>query len=334
MYSHQRANNYFLYAMVYFLAGSIVLNLVLDTLDLQLSISALIALTQIGFVFLPVVVYILVTRSPIKESLLLNKLSFASAGLSVLIGFCILPFLSLLNVLSQFFVTNYIGTALTETLELPFLLNLLLIGVFPSVFEELSTRSLIIRNYQDRNVYLTCIISGLFFGILHMNINQFIYAFVMGVVMAFVVMITGSVYSSMLIHFTINGSMITLQTIVYKVLTQLGDIDALEAAFSNTAGPSTQELLMSAIVMGILSILFLPLVALLLYALVAHNKKRHLLNKHTKTHELLISRPVEVPLYEFPIESIQKKESIVTPSFAFIIVLFIAYVFIFEILMF
>ena len=46
--------------------------------------------------------------------------------------------------------------------------------------------------------------SGLIFGLMHLNFNQFSYGFVLGVIFAAVVEASGSIYASMAIHFLIN----------------------------------------------------------------------------------------------------------------------------------
>ena len=48
------------------------------------------------------------------------------------------------------------------------------------------------------------LMSGLIFGLMHLNFNQFSYGFVLGVIFAAVVEASGSIYASMAIHFLIN----------------------------------------------------------------------------------------------------------------------------------
>lgn len=314
MYSSSRANNYFITAMLYFIAGSILLGSILDAAGLVLPIALNIAVSQLVFIFLPVAVFFLLTRQPVRETLMLRPLGWANAGLSVALGLSILPLLSFLNVLSQFFVENYIGDALLETFSMPYWLNLLLIGVLPAVFEELSTRAIIVSNYRSQPLLATCLVSGLFFGILHLNLNQFVYAFVMGALMAFVVAATGSIFSSMLVHFTINGTMVTLQTVLVKVFSFLGDESALAAV-----EPTREELLASLAASGMMAALFLPLVGLVLYGLVRLNKKMQLLKPGVSTAAFMeVEAPAEEP------------GPVATPAFWTAIILFTSYVLVFE----
>ena len=68
--------------------------------------------------------------------------------------------------------------------------------------------------------------SGLVFGLFHLNINQFCYAFVIGVVFAFLVEATGSIWSSVLAHFAINTYSIT----IIQLLKITGTYDTMQEA--------------------------------------------------------------------------------------------------------
>lgn len=59
---------------------------------------------------------------------------------------------------------------------------------------------------------------GLIFGIIHMNPNQFVYAFAMGTLFAYVVYITNSIFASMICHFLFNGTSTSLAYILLKIL--------------------------------------------------------------------------------------------------------------------
>ena len=65
-----------------------------------------------------------------------------------------------------------------------------------------------------KNIYLAASITGLLFGIMHLDPQQFLYAAVLGFVLALVVRITNSIFASALIHFLINGTSITLQKLL------------------------------------------------------------------------------------------------------------------------
>ena len=79
-------------------------------------------------------------------------------------------------------------------------------ALLPAVFEELTHRGLLIDAMQDRgNEIETVVFSGLLFGAMHTNILQFFYACVGGMMFAFLVLKTNSIYPAMLLHFCNNA---------------------------------------------------------------------------------------------------------------------------------
>jgi len=80
-----------------------------------------------------------------------------------------------------------------------------IVGVLPAIFEEFTHRGLLLDALEDRgNEWEMVLFSGLLFGGMHTNIQQFFYAFVGGCALAFVVIKTGSIFFSMIIHFFTN----------------------------------------------------------------------------------------------------------------------------------
>jgi len=149
-----------------------------------------------------------------------------------------LPIVWLFNFISQLFVENKIATSMDDFFTLPLLVQLLFMSVMPGVSEELLCRGAFFSSLKKHSVLKAAIISGLFFGILHMNINQFVYATALGIMLALLNECTGVIYSSMLVHSCINAFSVVLSYIVMKSAsgkvaissetqtTSLSDIDA------------------------------------------------------------------------------------------------------------
>nr|WP_286172887.1 CPBP family intramembrane glutamic endopeptidase [Caproiciproducens sp. MSJ-32] len=93
---------------------------------------------------------------------------------------------------------------------MPYILLLGLIAVLPSISEEITIRGIVLSGYEEKNKYIATAVTGLFFGILHLDPHQFLYTTILGFIFALVVRITNSIYSSMLMHFIINGTSATL----------------------------------------------------------------------------------------------------------------------------
>lgn len=85
------------------------------------------------------------------------------------------------------------------------LMLVLLIAVAPAICEELIFRGILFNEYKKSTSIKTLVLmNGLLFGLFHMNIQQFSYAFIFGVLSAIVVYLTDSIYPSILMHFLNN----------------------------------------------------------------------------------------------------------------------------------
>ena len=167
----------------------------------------------ITFIF-PAIIYLIITKQSIKNVLKLNKLYFKDALLIILLAFVCQPIMTFFSLISQFFFENEIGNFVTGIVDSPYIILLLLIAVLPAITEEITIRGVVLSGYEDKNIYLAASITGLLFGIMHLDPQQFLYAAVLGFVLALVVRITNSIFASALIHFLINGTSITLQKLL------------------------------------------------------------------------------------------------------------------------
>ncbi len=163
-------------------------------------------------VFFTIFVYIITVVIPPLYFYLKNKdleipignLSIKEIIIIIMITLLIDPITSILNIISQIFVKSHTIELINSVQNENTFIFIFIIAILPAIFEELFTRAVIINTYTKQSVKLTILMSGLFFGIFHFNINQFLYAFVLGVIMCYIVIITESILSSMLMHFVIN----------------------------------------------------------------------------------------------------------------------------------
>ena len=167
---------------------------------------------------LPVVVYMLVNRLSYAETVRFKKMKFTDMLLSILFGILVQPAITLINALSMVFSKNVTGTSILEIAErVPFLIGLLLVAVLPAIMEETVYRGVFYNEYSKINPLKAALLSGMMFGIMHGNINQFCYAAVLGIVFALLVEATGSILSTMLVHFWTNASSVVLLYIYPKL---------------------------------------------------------------------------------------------------------------------
>ena len=206
-----RANTYFL--IIILLQLFLPIHLMFKWFNITDTKLMLLISHIITFIF-PAIIYLVITRQSAKDVLKLNKLYFKDTLLIILLAFVYQPIMTFFSLLSQFFFENEIGNFVTGIVNSPYIILLLLIAVLPAVTEEITIRGIVLSGYEDKNIYLSCIITGLLFGIMHLDPQQFLYTAVLGFVLALVVRITNSIFASALIHFFINGTSITLQKLL------------------------------------------------------------------------------------------------------------------------
>lgn len=212
----QKANSYFLLILIYEILGAIILGQVFRVLKIT-DIRAILLINHIVIFIIPGVIYLIINKRPTREILRLNKLNRKSLVIVILIGFLVQPVMSFLSLISTFFFNNDVAQMVNEISSTNYLSLLLLIAVLPSISEELTIRGIILSGYDKKNKYIASIITGLFFGMLHLNPQQFLYTFTLGFILALVVRITNSIFASVIMHFIINGTSVTLTKLVYII---------------------------------------------------------------------------------------------------------------------
>lgn len=220
----------------------------------------------------PVVIYLAVTgTNPLK--LISFKLFHPGAALLViLMTYCVLPLTSLVNLISMLFVENALTDMSEVIIQNSFWLDLLFIAVIPALSEEFAFRGVIFHTLKKHGMWFAVVCSALFFGMMHLNFNQFSYTFVIGIVMALAVLATGSIWGSVLVHFTLNANSVLLMKAMESLTQILPDTQAGSAEILEQAGEaalSTGDLLLAIIVIGVVAVVMLIPAGCFLYA-IAH----------------------------------------------------------------
>lgn len=158
------------------------------------------------------------TKQSLRDFLGFHPISFYSILLTIAAAITVQPLMMLISSISQLFFENITTASMLQMAEMPLWAFLIASAFLPAFFEELICRSIILTGYQDTPNWYALLIPALFFGMLHLNFQQIIYAIAGGVFFAILVKATGSVWSSVLAHLTING----LQSLMAWFMLQSG----------------------------------------------------------------------------------------------------------------
>lgn len=162
-------------------------------------------------VLIPAVAVVLYHGDSLGTVIPLRPIKFPSLLLTILYVVLLYPLVTFVNALSMLFVENTVMEMSDQILGLPFWQILLFVGIFGPFVEEVVFRGILLQSYQRTGRIIgSIILSSVFFGLMHLNFNQFAYAAVMGIMFALLVEATGSVLTSFLAHACFNSAEVVL----------------------------------------------------------------------------------------------------------------------------
>ena len=195
---------------------------------------------------IPVVVLLFMDRFEVMRGTRMKMIGIRTILWTLLFTALILPVTYYLNMVSQLFVPNAVNetvsyfavTAGQDIWAKPLWLNLLYIAILPPLIEEFIFRGVLFQGFRSCGLFKTAFFTALMFGLAHGNLNQFMYAFAVGIFLAYLVEASGSVYASMLAHSLINGTTVLLMYLERRLPENI--TSAMVEAESRTA--SVQDL--------------------------------------------------------------------------------------------
>lgn len=202
-------------------------------------------------------IYMFVTKQSLVKDFRLKPMRLSDFFLSLLLLILSSPMASLLNVVSQFFAKNEMGTAVYSiTKQVPVLVGIVLIGCVPGFVEELIYRGILFHAFRKRSIWTGVLVSGISFGLMHMNFNQILYALYLGVLFAMVVEATDSLLSTMLLHMIFNAVNTAQLYILPKFYEWAAQFDASYADFNMEAAMEESATMQQLVSMAVLILPF------------------------------------------------------------------------------
>lgn len=148
-----------------------------------------------------------------------------------------MPLISLLNLISQFFVTNAVSEMITsyDMSQLTFVQMFFTMAIFAPVCEEVVCRGIYYRSYKKYGgAFKAMLVSALIFAMVHMNLNQACYAFAMGIMAVLLVEATGSLWSAILYHGLINGSQVVIMYTTLQMQPEIYNEVSVQGSYTET----------------------------------------------------------------------------------------------------
>ncbi len=220
-----------------------------------------------SLILIPIIVYFIITKRKFTEVVRLKKTHPLMIIIVPIIAFAIIPLMTVINALSMLVVDNRVSDVASVLVQKnSYGVALFFIALIPAIIEELAYRGIVLGNYIEGSRLSAIVLSGFLFGIMHMNFNQMAYAFVLGIIFGFLLEATGSILSTMLVHFCINGTSISLTYLANKLAPLSEQLEKTEL--------TDEALLQSVKIYAPLAVVGLVIAASLIFVLAMLNNRK------------------------------------------------------------
>lgn len=304
-----RGNSFVLVLVTIQFIGSLILG---NTIGAKMTTGQLLVFSQVAFLLVPTAIYFIITKKPIKETLKLNKLYITDIICLIAIGILCYPIAGLCANISSIFFENNVQAVVNQLQGVSFATLIGIMALTPAICEEIVMRGVVLSDYKYKNTFKAAIMNGIIFGLMHLSGQQFLYAAVLGFVFAYIVRVTGSLFSTMIVHFVFNGFNMT----VSYMSTKFQSDSMVEAA------PITANTFLSAIItLSIIS----TISGFIIWLLVRYmKKKRERLNLNIVSQDENEEENFSDEAWEF------RKETMVDLPFILLVIFNIVFIKLFQ----
>lgn len=198
----KKANLLFLCSLIYETVMVFALALCADRIQIGMVGSLLLSQSVI---FVPAVLFLAGTRTNPVRFIQHKPIKVSTGFMIVGFTYLCLPLIILVNAISMLFVENEVNQMMESMINLPALLMIFLIGVLGPLNEEFVFRGVIYHSYRSKGRIIGgMVLSGVLFGLTHLNFNQMSYAILVGIIGVMLIECTGNILSSIIFHMVIN----------------------------------------------------------------------------------------------------------------------------------
>lgn len=227
-------------------------------------------ITEFLLIALPTIIYVKKRGASLRKELRFNGLSFVDM-LLVIIAFFAAYFVAVfINLLGEILLST-LGKLIIPDIPVAtntgeYFLLLFIIAGSAGICEEILFRGFILRAYERLGMWPNIIVTALLFSILHLNIQNILAPFFLGIILGFVVYKTNSIFAGIIGHFINNAISVTLGYVIMNLpFYQNIDISQVQD------GMTTQSLLGAVILFG----LILPFAATIMVICLKAISDRH-----------------------------------------------------------
>lgn len=179
----------------------------------------------------PPLLYMLIFKMDIAKTIRLNKIKPVETLL--VLGMAIFGYgVTIIINLIWFWIASHWGVPEGQALPAietgtQFLAAVLAIGVVPAVVEEFLFRGLILRGYERFGSKIAIVMTGILFGMLHLQLMSIPSIILLGIIISYVVYRTNSIFAGIIYHFVHNTITVGFLYIQNAIQLDPGTVEAL-----------------------------------------------------------------------------------------------------------
>jgi uncharacterized protein len=244
-----------------------------------------ILITEFVLIALPVLLYVILKKSSLKQELRFNRLGFMNAFLVTLIFVCGYPVAVFVGIIGNLFVSLF-GKLIQSPIPFAesfgeYFVLLMIVAGSAGICEEILFRGLVMRGYEKLGKWPSIIFTAVLFSMLHINIQNILGPLLLGIVLGYVVYTTNSILAGMLGHFVNNAISVSISYGLMRLVPFAKDA----AAQDLSQALMIQGLIIWAVIIGLYACVSGLIMFFCLKALKEINKDRFILEEE-KASEL------------------------------------------------
>ncbi|MDO5402093.1 MAG: type II CAAX endopeptidase family protein [Eubacteriales bacterium] len=285
-------NIFFSVLIVFYLGMSFVVGIIVQLGKYTMPVWPQYVLSQV-IAIIPAVIYAAAYKRYFPKEISYKPLKPIDALVSLLTGYALIPMVLFIGNLTMLFAANHIQESADGLLQYPFMIQLLIVAVIPPFVEEFIFRGLFYHSYRKQGILAAAVLSGFIFGLFHFNINQFCYAFIMGIIFAYMVEATGSMWSSVLAHFAVNTYSVGMMALVRYLSSHSAEFKSqYEAAQSTAAGQSLGTVIPQLVTLAGTAVCFMFFAAVMIRGMARRNGRLDNITQKRGNIKNIVSLPV------------------------------------------
>lgn len=145
-----------------------------------------------------------------------KKISFPIFIYSILLSILLFPISNFIGLVVNLFTSNPVDDFLNNIKDIGIFNLFIIVAILPSILEEFLLRYLFLNGFKNIKPSYSAIVNGFFFGLIHLNLHQFSYTFLLGIVLTYLTIYSKNIIYPIVTHLFFNTIGLTLFLILPK----------------------------------------------------------------------------------------------------------------------